>query len=83
MSMEVGNLPQQGGETCNIEFSFNVGEDSVQAIIAEMQSELNLDLTPEEATFVHRKIEDELRRCAVVLDSASNLFCGLLVSFFC
>lgn len=64
MSMEVGNLPQQGGETCNIEFSFNVGEDSVQAIIAEMQSELNLNLSEEEATIVHTKIDEELRRCA-------------------
>lgn len=63
LSMEVGNLPQQGGETCNIEFSFNVGEDSVQAIIAEMQAELNLNLSEEEATIVHRKIDEELKRC--------------------
>ena len=64
MSMEVGNLPQQGGETCNIEFSFNVDEDSVQAIITEMQSELNLNLAEEEATIIHQKIDEELRRCS-------------------
>lgn len=65
MSMEVGNLPQRGGETCNIEFTFNVDEDSVQAIITEMQSELNLNLAEEEATIIHKKIDEELRRFAL------------------
>lgn len=78
MSMEVGNLPQRGGETCNIEFSFNVSEDSVQAIIAEMQSELNLNLSEEEATIVHRKIDEELRRYAPVASSPSVSACGAM-----
>jgi hypothetical protein len=63
MSMEVGNLPQAGGETCNIEFSFEVGVDKVEDIIHEMKAELNLALAEEDAVTIQRKIEDGLRKC--------------------
>lgn len=63
VSMEVGNLPQRDGETCNIEFAFELGVDNVQDIINEMQTELNLDLAAEEASIIQKKIDKELQKC--------------------
>jgi len=65
--MEVGNLPQRDGETCNIEFAFELGVDNVQDIINEMQTELNLDLAAEEATIIQKKIDEELQKCVATL----------------
>lgn len=62
VSMEVGNLPQRDGETCNIEFAFELGVDNVQDIINEMQTELNLNLAAEEATIIQKKIDEELQK---------------------
>lgn len=67
VSMEVGNLPQRDGETCNIEFAFELGVDNVQDIINEMQTELNLDLAAEEATIIQKKIDEELQKCVATL----------------
>ena len=67
LSMEVGNLPQRDGDRCNIEFSFELGVDSVQQVIAEMQRDLNLDLGEADTKLIEDKIDFELQRCGHVV----------------